>query len=331
MIITLKDANFSKNNIGTLSTWGITKILRGVSTTDTITRVNKNESYTATFIVSDGYVFNTCEVFMGGNDITNLLVWNDSHTSAILNIPKVTGNVYINIVALSETIVGTQPIPVTPYIRYDVEGETIAISITNKNSFAVNYEMLSGSTLPGYLNGKLSAGETKTIEYQKTGTQYTVPIKFSANGYIDVSETYTFNTSEYQTGAYGGEEFVGTLFFNLGNVPSMNPTLENNGPHIGLYKFNVDLDNSRYSTETMINGEKYYLSQWQYFAQSATSGYINDTLLAEFSNKYFRTATLDESVTDINQDIQIHLGEKFYVRPTDGLLMGLTDTSKVIK
>ena len=103
MIITLKNADFSKNNVGTLTTWGITKILSGVSTTDTTTRVVKDGSYTASFTVNSGYIYSSASVTMGGTDITNTaLSWDSGHSVATLNISKVTGNVYIKISAVSE-------------------------------------------------------------------------------------------------------------------------------------------------------------------------------------------------------------------------------------
>ena len=101
MIITLKGADFSNSNVGTLDTWLITKSLKGVTTTSTVTSVDKGGSYTATFKVTDGYELYSEYITMGGVDIGNNLVWNTDGTEATLTISKVTGNVYINIVATS--------------------------------------------------------------------------------------------------------------------------------------------------------------------------------------------------------------------------------------
>ena len=100
MIITLKGADFSNSNVGTLNTWLINKSLKGVTTTSTVTSVDKDGSYTATFKVTDGYELYSEYVTMGGVDITEQLIWS-SDTEATLTIEKVTGNVYINIVANS--------------------------------------------------------------------------------------------------------------------------------------------------------------------------------------------------------------------------------------
>ena len=97
MILRLKGADFSGNNIGTLSTWQIYKNLKGFATESAISSVEKDASYSATFYVKDGYTFSTATVTMGGTDITSSLVWNNTYTEATLTIAKVTGNVQINI------------------------------------------------------------------------------------------------------------------------------------------------------------------------------------------------------------------------------------------
>ena len=71
MIITLKGADFSGSNIGTLSTWLINKSLKGFTTESTITSVEKGEAYTATFNIIDGYTWSSTVVTMGGVDVTS--------------------------------------------------------------------------------------------------------------------------------------------------------------------------------------------------------------------------------------------------------------------
>lgn len=109
MIITLKGADFSKNNIGTLSTWRIIKNLKNVTTSNTVTSIDKgaaDKSYTATFTINSEYTFSSATVTMGGEDITSSLVWNTDKTSATLTIAEVTGNVIISIIATSTSTGG---------------------------------------------------------------------------------------------------------------------------------------------------------------------------------------------------------------------------------
>lgn len=99
MIFTLKNADFSASNIGTLSSWRIVKSLKGVTTDSTVVNVSKGASYSAIFNVSEGYEFNNAVVTMDGNDISANLVWNTDKTIGTLTISSVTGHVYISIIA----------------------------------------------------------------------------------------------------------------------------------------------------------------------------------------------------------------------------------------
>lgn len=330
MIITLKNADFSKNNVGTLNTWGITKILRGVSTADTTTRVNKDGSYTASFTVDSGYVYSSASVTMGGVDITNsVLSWNSSYSVATLNISKVTGNVYINITALSETTVATTPIPVTPHFERRDDGEKWTFIITNKNAFAVQYETLGETTLPGGTSrGTLQPGQSVSFEDAKGYNSYVIAVKFSANGYLPISETYTADLS-LQDEVYGGEEFVGTYFFSLGDASSESAL--HNEPCIGTYQFNEELNyRTQAHIEMLINGEKYYISLWKDFATGESIDSNLEILISEFNGKYLRTATLDSKVQSSTTALKVGLGQKLRCA-ANGYLYASDDTSKVIK
>ena len=329
MIITLKDANFSENKVGTLDTWGITKILRGVSTADITTRINKNGRYEASFTVDSGYIYSSASVTMGGVDVTNsVLSWNSNYSKVDLVIPEVTGNVYINITALSETTVATMPIPVTPHFYRYQDGDTLKIEVTNKNSFAVQYEQLPDSVLPGKLSGTLQPGEKVTFDDEIGHETYRLSVKFSANGYLPISETYTADLFD-QDEIYGGEEFVGTYFFSLGDA--LEGTTESDSseePHIALYKKSVYLDETGdYHIKTAIDGVTYYVSLWSDFANGE---YVKEELISEFKGKFLRTATLDSNVQSSTTALQVTLGQKLRCE-AHGYLYSNKDTSKVLK
>lgn len=99
MIITLTGADFSQNNIGTLNSWRIVRALQGASTTNNTTAVAKGAQYKATFIINDGYEYASSSITMGGQPIEANITWNGEKTQAEVNIPQVTGNVYISIIA----------------------------------------------------------------------------------------------------------------------------------------------------------------------------------------------------------------------------------------
>lgn len=105
MIITLIKADFSDSNIGSSTTWRITKTLKGVTCSNSATTITKGSTYSATFTVTSGYTFSSATVTMGGVDKTSSLVWNNEKTSATLTLAttETSGNIYVTITALSNS------------------------------------------------------------------------------------------------------------------------------------------------------------------------------------------------------------------------------------
>ena len=154
MIFTIKNADFSASNIGTLSSWRIVKSLKGVTTTSNVTNVNKDASYSAVFNVSEGYVFNNATVTMGGSNISSSLVWNDDNTIGTLTIDSVTGNVYISIVA--DSIIDDGGDTVKQYtITYNyvtASGEILKVSTIEKvdEGTIKNFSIENAPEVEGY-------------------------------------------------------------------------------------------------------------------------------------------------------------------------------------
>lgn len=224
MIITLKDANFSENNIGNLDSWSITKILRGVSTDDTTTRIKKgNTGYEATFTVNDGYSLDVFNVTMGEEDITHFLVWEEDNKTATLEIfPEVTGNVYITIKALRENIGGGEEDDddintklISPYIEAIVSGsipagqgigKVYSYTIQNKNNVSVT---LTGSDNNDTFNKTLAANEIymSDEEIHASDTVY-ITAEFNATNYQPSSTELTleiWTVTEGEKITAGGE------------------------------------------------------------------------------------------------------------------------------
>lgn len=77
MIITLKGANFSGNNIGTLDMWFITLDIKGVTSSNTATSVKKGEAWSTTFTIKDGYTIDENSTFTV-DGVTQALTWSSS-------------------------------------------------------------------------------------------------------------------------------------------------------------------------------------------------------------------------------------------------------------
>ena len=102
MIITLLGADFSASNIGTLSSWRITRSLGTGAAYDGPTSVDKGASFTATVTIAEGYELGTAgvTVTMGGNTVSATTVNGNVITIAIA---EVTGNVVIKVPTVNIT------------------------------------------------------------------------------------------------------------------------------------------------------------------------------------------------------------------------------------
>ena len=77
MILTLKGADFSGNNIGSLDMWFITLKLTGVTSSNTATSVKKGEAFTTTFTIKEGYTIDENSLFTVNGE-TQALTWSSS-------------------------------------------------------------------------------------------------------------------------------------------------------------------------------------------------------------------------------------------------------------
>lgn len=129
MIITLKGADFSASNIGTLSTWRISHSLGAGATYEGATSVDKGAAFSATITLAEGYEIGAAGVTitMGG------IVLSGAHSISgnviTVTIASVIGNVLIKVPTVN-TAGGDEPEepeePDTP----DVPGTNEPISIT---------------------------------------------------------------------------------------------------------------------------------------------------------------------------------------------------------
>jgi hypothetical protein len=108
MIITIKGADFSLANIGTLSTYIISKSIGSGAAFDIPNFVDKNSSVNWVITLDEGYTFGTYSVTMGSEVITPTVVDN----VMTISIAEVTGNVRIVVATVNEN--GEEDLPTTP-------------------------------------------------------------------------------------------------------------------------------------------------------------------------------------------------------------------------
>ena len=151
MIITLKGADFSASNIGTLSSWRITRSLGTGATYEGPTSVDKGAAFNATVTIAEGYELGTAgvTVTMGGNVISAATINGNVIT---INIAEVTGNVTIKVPTVNINT-GEEDEPDTPTTQ--VYG-TLIESPTNLRGGSVEYIIVKPEFYSSILNKKIT-------------------------------------------------------------------------------------------------------------------------------------------------------------------------------
>lgn len=164
MIITISGANFSASNIGTLSTWTVSKSIGAGAEHSIPSYVDKNSAFNYTITLKDGYTFGTYNVTMGGQTITPTV----TETSMTINIASVTGAIRIEVKTINSST-GEEDKPVTPKPDQpgtgggSVESGTQLISAFRNNS--ANAQYIHDGTYK-VVDGEVSfAGNGKTYKY----------------------------------------------------------------------------------------------------------------------------------------------------------------------
>lgn len=113
MIITLINADFSKSNIGTLSSWRISRSLGTGATYEGATSVDKGAAFNATITIAEGYELGSAgvTVTMGGIELSDAC--SISGNVITITIASVTGNVLIKVPTVNVNT-GEEEEPDTP-------------------------------------------------------------------------------------------------------------------------------------------------------------------------------------------------------------------------
>lgn len=237
MIIVLKNADFSASNIGTLSTWRITRSLGAGTTYNGPISVDKEGTLTATVVIAEGYELGAAGVTVTmGNEILSDVV-NIQGNTIYISIPVVTGNVVIKVptvnlnggtdvpdvpqIVLDSIAIGYNQGTTTIFESQDVEDLRRYLTVTGIYSDGTT------ATLTDYtLTGPLTAG-TSTITVAKDGksstftvatTEFTLPEGYTRYGYIQRKANSKGST-------YAEENFIVLPTPNAMNTLSLETTL----------------------------------------------------------------------------------------------------------
>lgn len=154
MIITLKGADFSASNIGTLSSWRITRSLGTGASYEGVTSVDKDASFTATVTIAEGYELGTAgvTVTMSGNAISAATVNGNVIT---ISIAEVTGNIVIKVPTVNLST-GEEEEPDVP----DVNPNQIVFDFNSSVENGVN--LAEAGTVA---NGKIAITTPKVLDF----------------------------------------------------------------------------------------------------------------------------------------------------------------------
>ena len=149
---------------------------------------DEGTAYVATITANSGYNFGTgytLTVTMGGMDITSEVAVITTDTISI-NIPSVTGDIYINCVAVE-----IPPQLTAPTIAMNADGKTLEITDVEN---ATSYDVYVDGTLK---TNVASVPNTTTVDLSTlsdiTDGTHTVTVKAKADGYIDSEASNVVN------------------------------------------------------------------------------------------------------------------------------------------
>lgn len=161
MILRILGADFSSANIGTLSTYVISKSIGAGISHNIPNFVDKNSSVTWTLTVAEGYLLGSYSIIMNGETITPVV----NENIMTITIPSVTGNVRIVITSINENT-GEEDDPVVPPVTPDEPEQPD--NLADVQIFMNNYD--SSITVKGMGNAyvanmKQIIPANKTIKY----------------------------------------------------------------------------------------------------------------------------------------------------------------------
>lgn len=186
MIITLVKADFSANNIGTLSSFNILTNLGSGCTYNGPLYVAKNAALNTSIIVSDAYSFDIskCTITMGGVSVNAFTV--DGNTINI-NINSVTGHLVINVPTTLITVTPDIPVePDDPTYDPDVDynGTLVAFKMPKEGTWLKNEDGSEQSLVDWFSTDYIEIPHDITtisspdIIYFRNGANNTTPFAF---------------------------------------------------------------------------------------------------------------------------------------------------------
>ena len=260
MIITLKGADFSASNIGTLSTWRITRSLGSGATYNGPSSVDKDAAFSATVTLAEDYEIGTAgvSVIMGGTILSGAATVNGS--TITINIDKVTGNVTIKVPTVNTSTGGDEPVvPDVPIGDGDgTEANPWAIR-TASDLVTLGAEVDAGDNKAGKFYALANDIDLTGIEWNPIGADLSnksggtvVGFSGTLDGRGHVIRNISINSDTIQYAGLFGGYFDGTLM-NLGMEGGSITTTAEDSTVGALARKLVSTTNSSASVGKIVN------------------------------------------------------------------------------
>lgn len=178
MIITLKGANFADSNIGTLSTWRISKVLGTGATYDGVTLIARGAALNARVVLEENYEVGSAgvTVTMGGEAVTSGITIEGNVIT--ISIESVTGNVVITVptinISTGEEDGGNED---NEIITYELPLRDVGVGVTSTGTgrASASTTRLSNASTTEQLGILVPNGHIITLEGLASGTY---PLRF---------------------------------------------------------------------------------------------------------------------------------------------------------
>lgn len=197
MIITLKGADFSASNIGTLSSWRITRSLGSGATYEGATSVDKGAAFSATVTLAEGYEIGTAGVTitMGG------IVLSGAHSISgnviTITIASVTGNVLIKVPTINTA--GGEEEPDIPVEPDEPTEPTLTLDSVAYENLTYRQIFVNNNIAPNINNNSKKPVNSSSFTYtDKAGTTTIVSSDVSENNFVPPYSLHVSGTTSQQ-------------------------------------------------------------------------------------------------------------------------------------
>lgn len=198
MIITLKGADFSASNIGTLSSWRISRSLGAGATYEGVTSVDKGAAFSATVTLAEGYELGTAGVTitMGGTVLSG--AHSIEGNVITITIASVTGNVLIKVPTINTAGSGE--------VVEEVWYMTDATDVMNNDETKTLSDLAAANGAYAYLSDRNALLQNKPINAVKMVVSSAGTLSFgtwkqgdAAVNYVDTITLENADTTKTQT------------------------------------------------------------------------------------------------------------------------------------